>query len=370
MQVEPVTALSPVVRTEIRDVNNGPVVATAPAGIIAHDFVTVSGSGPTPTGTIDFTFFTASAACSGASSTESGVALTPGGGVANSGPHGPLAAGSYSFLAHYGGDALYAPADSLCAPLEVIAVKATPRVETEIHREPGHTPTTSVPARSRVHDSATVSGSAGTPTGTVSFTFYASGDCSTGGTTQSNVPLSGGSAESSSHGPLAAGGYSFMAHYNGNDTYTEADAPCEPLTVTPRHGQCGDNDDDRGKGRVKDERDGHGGDFDFDECDDDHHASHRDTDRNVDFYATRHDAPTFELVQLAPMGAPALVSGGRGTTVGQGLNNGSPVTYILIVTDLGVGPGTDLYSLTLSDATGVIYTMTGTLDAGDIAVLH
>src|SRR5256712_541085 len=297
VQVEPVTALSPVVRTEIRDVNNGPVVATAPAGIIAHDFVTVSGSGPTPTGTIDFTFFTASAACSGASSTESGVALTPGGGVANSGPHGPLAAGSYSFLAHYGGDALYAPADSLCAPLEVIAVKATPRVETEIHREPGHTPTTSVPARSRVHDSATVSGSAGTPTGTVSFTFYASGDCSTGGTTQSNVPLSGGSAESSSHGPLAAGGYSFMAHYNGNDTYTEADAPCEPLTVTPRHGQCGDNDDDRGKGRVKVERDGHGGGFDFGEGGGDHHARPRGTGRDVGFYCPRRGAPTVEVVQ-------------------------------------------------------------------------
>src|SRR5207245_8742497 len=125
-----VSPRTPVVRTEIRDVNNGPVVATASAGIIVHDYATVSGGGPTPTGTIDFTFFTASAACSGASSTESGVALTPGGGVANPGPHGPLAAGSYSFLAHYGGDTLYAPADSLCAPLEVIALTPTPRADT------------------------------------------------------------------------------------------------------------------------------------------------------------------------------------------------------------------------------------------------
>src|SRR2546425_18663 len=152
VQVEPVTALSPVVRAEIRDSNNGPVVATAPAGIIAHDFVTVSGGGPTPTGTIDFTFFTASAACSGASSTESGVALTPGGGVANSGPHGPLAAGSYSFLAHYGGDALYAPADSLCAPLEVIPGNPAPRAETRDHNNRPHTATTTVRTRAREHD--------------------------------------------------------------------------------------------------------------------------------------------------------------------------------------------------------------------------
>src|SRR5207245_8249028 len=247
VQVEPVTALSPVVRAEIRDSNNGPVVATAPAGIIAHDFVTVSGSGPTPTGTIDFTFFTASAACSGASSTESGVALTPGGGVANSGPHGPLAAGSYSFLAHYGGDALYAPADSLCAPLEVIP--RTPAVRTEIRDVNNGPVVASAPAGMIVHDHATVSGGGRTPTGTIDFTFFtASAACSGASSTESGVALTpgGGVANPGPHGPLAAGSYSFLAHYGGDTLYAPADSLCAPLEVialtpTPRADTGHDN---------------------------------------------------------------------------------------------------------------------------------
>jgi hypothetical protein len=41
---------------------------------------------------------------------------------------------------------------------------------------------------------------------------------------------------------------------------------------------------------------------------------------------------------------------------------------VLAVTDLGIGP-TDLYSLTLRDASGaIIYSRTGTLRFGDIVV--
>jgi hypothetical protein len=44
--------------------------------------------------------------------------------------------------------------------------------------------------------------------------------------------VSGVAHPSSSEGPLAAGSYSFQAHYNGEDpNYDPADSPCEPLTV-------------------------------------------------------------------------------------------------------------------------------------------
>src|SRR6266850_3621211 len=104
---------------------------------------------------------------------------------------------------------------------------------------------------------------------------------------------------------------------------------------------CTAGQEDKGNGEVEDEKGGNGGDFDFDECDDNHQFGHRDTDRNVDFHSTMKDGgPTFDL------GVP------KATATGRGLNNGQPVTYVLAVTDLGIGPGTDLYSLTLRDDSG------------------
>jgi hypothetical protein len=120
---------------------------------------------------------------------------------------------------------------------------------------------------------------------------------------------------------------------------------------------CGHDQEDRGNGQVADEHGGNGGDFDLDECDENHQVGHRDPDHNVDFHSTsRNSAPTFDA--LAP----------KATSTGEGLNNGKPVTYTLVVTDLGVGPGTDIYSLTLSDSTGVIYVRTGIIRSGNIVV--
>ncbi len=70
--------------------------------------------------------------------------------------------------------------------------------------------------------------------GTVSFTFYTSGDCSTGGVDDANgVVLVGGVADpSATHLDLTEGEYSFMAHYNGEDLdYFSADSECQSLTV-------------------------------------------------------------------------------------------------------------------------------------------
>ena len=96
----------------------------------------------------------------------------------------------------------------------------------------GGAPVTSISLGSSVTDQATVTGSAGTPTGTVTFTFY-SGSC-TGTVVGSDTESLNGSgvATSASYTPGAAGSYSFSATYNGEvGIYSSSTGACEPLTV-------------------------------------------------------------------------------------------------------------------------------------------
>src|SRR2546422_4172948 len=98
-----------------------------------------------------------------------------------------------------------------------------------------HNVVVAVPAGTTVHDKATVSGSFGTPTGTVTFTFFTTSSTCTGtsvGSGTVTLDASGVAHPSASQGPLSAGSYSFIAHYNGDPNYTATDSPCEPLTVT------------------------------------------------------------------------------------------------------------------------------------------
>src|SRR5437899_584713 len=97
------TELTPTVTTEIHDASH-PVVTSVPAGSTVHDKATVSGSLGTPTGTVTFTFFTGSSACTGASVASGTVALDASGVAHPSASQGPLSAGSYSFSAHYNGE--------------------------------------------------------------------------------------------------------------------------------------------------------------------------------------------------------------------------------------------------------------------------
>ncbi|MFN8486751.1 MAG: Ig-like domain-containing protein [Caldilineaceae bacterium] len=91
---------------------------------------------------------------------------------------------------------------------------------------------THVALGSVVHDSAAVSGSGATPTGSVSFTFFNTIDCSGSGTLAGTVNLVNGVADPSvSEGPLAAGSYSFKATYSGDSNYNGSTGACEPLTV-------------------------------------------------------------------------------------------------------------------------------------------
>jgi hypothetical protein len=122
---------------------------------------------------------------------------------------------------------------------------------------------------------------------------------------------------------------------------------------------CDPQDEDKGKGRVEDEHGKNGGDFENDECDEDHNVQHEDPDHKMSFKASTHGPISFSR-----NAANVPVA----TTVGQGIANGNPVRYVLVQT--GGLSATQSYSLTLSDASGVIYQRSGRLISGAINVSH
>jgi hypothetical protein len=104
---------------------------------------------------------------------------------------------------------------------------------------------TTVPSGTVVHDEATVAKAAGSPagvpdpTGTVTFTLYATASCSGSVVaTDANKPLSSGTATSATFTtPNAGGVFSYRAHYNGDANYPGHDAACEPFQVNAVEGQ-------------------------------------------------------------------------------------------------------------------------------------
>ena len=127
-----------------------------------------------------------------------------------------------------------APATETSNMVSVTTTKLPSTTTTNIQLNGSNVSTVS--AGSTVTDQATVAPTTlpgvGTPTGSVSFSFYSTSNCSgTATAAGTNVALVGGVANSSSEGPLAAGSYSFLATYGGDGNYQGSTGPCETLTV-------------------------------------------------------------------------------------------------------------------------------------------
>lgn len=111
--------LDPLASTEVHndahaDITNG-IIAQ---GENVHDEVTVTGNGPTPTGTVDFTLYD-NLTCDGTVvDSDLGVALVSG--VAESSVQGALSNGGYSYLVNYSGDDNYNEASAECEPFTVV----------------------------------------------------------------------------------------------------------------------------------------------------------------------------------------------------------------------------------------------------------
>ncbi len=106
--------------TNIHDANDN-VVTVIDAADTVHDQATVSGSGPTPTGTVTFRWFEVGNCGGTPFDTSSASALSGGAVDATSFTQTPLdATKSYSFQAIYSGDNTYLGSASACEPLTVV----------------------------------------------------------------------------------------------------------------------------------------------------------------------------------------------------------------------------------------------------------
>ena len=202
-----------------------------------HDKATVTGGAGTPTGDVDFTGLSGNKRPA-RTGTAAGTAVALVSGVAHPSNDATVPAGGLSYMAHYNGDATYTGKDGDCEALT--AEKLTPTVVTAIHAGAGAADTagagaiTSAAIGSTVHDKATVTGGAGyAEQANVDFTVYLGNTTcqGTGTAAGTAVALVSGVAHPSNDATVPAGGLSYIAHYNGDATYTGKDGDCEALTA-------------------------------------------------------------------------------------------------------------------------------------------
>ena len=203
---------------------------SVPPSTAVTDAATLSGANSaTATGTVTYNVYSDSA-CS-VSAGSGGTVNVTAGSVPASSAVTLSAPGTYYWQASYSGDTSNAASTSTCgSEIETVTGLPTPSVTTAV--QSGGQTVTSVPLGSSVSDQATVSGTAGTPTGTVTFTFFSNGTCTAPGTPDGTGTLSGGVATSAAEVPTATGSYSFMASYGGSSAYSSASGTCEMFTVT------------------------------------------------------------------------------------------------------------------------------------------
>ena len=217
--------------TTIYDANTTPPQATSTTtvGATVYDTATVTAGGsPVTTGSVTFDFF-ANGSCNG-TAVSSYSDLPNASGVATSQTTGALPAGTYSYLAVYGGNGTYGASTATCEVLQV--QKATLAIVTTVlsasqavvgHLALGSTTSDSVSSLSGITTYA--------PSGTATYELFSTGDCS-GGFISDTVTLVGGVIpDSSVSSPLGAGNYSYELTYNGDNNYAASSGPCEPFSV-------------------------------------------------------------------------------------------------------------------------------------------
>jgi hypothetical protein len=197
------------------------------------------GGGFNPTGTITFKAYGPNnATCAGSPAfTSAAVAVTGNGTYSPAAMFTTTAAGTYQFVASYGGDANNSSFDSACgaANESVVVGKASPTVAT----------TASAPGilGTAISDSATLSGGLSTPSGTITFDVYGPNDATCTGTPAFStvIPVSGnGQYGSGPLTPTSVGTYGFVASYSGDANNGSVATACgdvhESVTVSAGSG--------------------------------------------------------------------------------------------------------------------------------------
>jgi hypothetical protein len=214
------------------EVTSRPSSASVAFGTSETDTATVTGtSGVTPTGDVTFYICPGTTPCtpdSAAGGTNLGSFAVSGSSdvaTATSDSYAPPETGTYCFLAIYSGDANYASTPDSSTTAECFTT--TNGSEFTVRPDPAY-----LDQGSSTADDATVTGTDGLPTGTV--TFYVCGPFATPtGCSDANdhelgspVTLSGSgqtaTADSASYLANSLGDYCFFASYSGDATYSAA----------------------------------------------------------------------------------------------------------------------------------------------------
>ena len=140
--------------------------------------------------------------------------------------YNPSTATTYNFKAVYQGDSNYVSGTTGSASVTLTVNKGSATVPA-----PTLNPVSPITLGGSVTASVTVTGSVGTPTGSITFQYSTDG-----GTTWNSLgvvkTLSGGSATSDSYIPTASGSnYQFRAVYNGDSNYSGLTSSAASLTV-------------------------------------------------------------------------------------------------------------------------------------------
>ncbi len=200
--------------------------ASIVVGNSVYDTATIS-AGYNPTGTVQYEYFSGSSCGGSPTNVGSAVQITRET-IPSSNSQQFNSAGSYSWMAVYGGDQNNNKESSACEPLTVSL--ASPTITTALS-------SLSVVVQSgTVTDTATLSGATANAGGTISFYYTSGGSCtSTSGLTPVATDTVTGSVTSYSSGTQTmpnAGSYNWFAVYSGDSNNKVAYSACEPLTVT------------------------------------------------------------------------------------------------------------------------------------------
>ncbi len=222
--------------TVVKDHAGVTVDAANPAvlGSQVHDTATVTASPFTATGTVTYHLYSG-LDCNANNELGSAeqVTLTGAGLVPNSSETDPLQAGSYSYKAVYSGDSNYTGSTGACEPFKI--AQAGSSTDTVVFDAATNAPWSGTEQTgAKAYDTASVSSGndSFTPSGMVSYKFFANGTCSGDGTDAGTVTLTAGAVPNSgTQGPLGAGNYSFQATYSGDDNFIGSTGPCEPFSL-------------------------------------------------------------------------------------------------------------------------------------------
>ncbi len=214
--------VTPTVSSSIHD-GSHTVISTALIGSNVHDNANVaSTSGPTPTGTVDFTLYS-NTSCSGtASSTQSAVGLNSGG-SAESGTTTITSTG-LSYKVHYNGQGdVYAPTDGPCEPLFATSNSVTIL---------GTLSSTTVLAGTSVTESAILNNSTANATGTVAYRYFTDNGCTSNQILVNSVTVLDATVPTSNSVQFnTPGTFYWRASYSGDQYNNSASTLCLPVQV-------------------------------------------------------------------------------------------------------------------------------------------